>query len=83
MVFYASAEIKFVNFQVVSIFGRLIDMQFLYKKWFYTSVFLCLFLNFGFSLSEAEEEEKIVKIPDSLPQITILTDSSQFQSIST
>jgi len=63
--------IKFDNLQVVSIFGRLINMQLLYQKWFHTSVVLCLFLNFSFGLSEAQEEEKMVKIPDSPPQITI------------
>jgi len=46
-------------------------MQFLYQKWFYTSLIQCLFLNFSFGVSEAEDE-KTGKIPDSPPQITII-----------
>tara|TARA_Y100001960_G_scaffold165102_1_gene173365 strand:+ start:3155 stop:3967 length:813 start_codon:yes stop_codon:yes gene_type:complete len=34
-------------------------------------VFLCLSLYFGCGISEAEQEEELVKIPDSPPQITI------------
>ena len=51
--------------------GRLINMHFLYQKWFYTLLVLCLILNISSSLSEADGEEKTVKIPDSPPQITI------------
>ena len=46
-------------------------MQFLYQKRSIVIVILCLFLNFSFGMSEAQQEEKTVKIPDSPPQITI------------
>ena len=42
-----------------------------YQKLSFVLVFLCLFINFSYGVSKAEQEEKVVKIPDSPPQITI------------
>ena len=42
-----------------------------YQKLSFVLVFLCLFINFSYRVSKAEQEEKVVKIPDSPPQITI------------
>jgi len=42
-----------------------------YQKLSFVLVFLCLFTNFSYGVSKAEQEEKVVKTPDSPPQITI------------
>ena len=46
-------------------------MDSFFQKLSFAPMFLCLSINFGYGISEAEQEEKVVKIPDSPPQITI------------